>query len=172
MELKDLQKPHPVDTEFRGMAITYNANAFTSRWLRDAAARFKEAFEPMLKPVQKRAKAKKPDFIAEVAKSLNRSADSLDRGRDYYASLLAGTRDVPVLMSWDLTDGGKKVPCTVEGFKRLEGNILQDLYAFIRDHPLPKSPEMPTTKTSRTISGTTDAGSPIQATQPDESRIM
>lgn len=170
MELKDLQKPHPVDTEFRGMAITYNANAFTSRFLRKAAAEFRETFK--LGSVKKSKKLPKVDIIDSVANSLNRTADSLDKGRDYYASLLSGTSDVPVLMSWDLTDNGKEVPCNIEGFKRLEGNILQDIYAFIRDHPLPKSPETPTTKTSRTISGTTDAGSPIQATQPDESRIM
>lgn len=169
MEIKDLQTVNSVSTEFKGLPIVYNADAFTSDFLRRAAAKFREVFG---RPMPKRKAKKQSDPVESTALTLEETADRMDLEREFYAALIAGTPETPVLMSWELTDRGKAVPCNEMGLKRLEGKILQDLYEFMRDHRLPKSPEIPTTKASQTISATTGAGSHTPETQQVESPTM
>lgn len=171
MDIRDFRTINPINANFQGLDLTYNADAFTGDFLRRVASTFKEMFGEIAQPAQ--SESNPPENMVEsTVRILEETASRIDRTRDFYARILAGTDDTPVLMAWALTDKGNPIPCTEDGMKCLEGRVLQGLYEFIRDHPLPKSPEIPTTVASQTISATTDAGSPTPATLQEESPAM
>lgn len=155
----------------KSMSVTFNTDAFTPDFFRSAAQ--------MLRDIHKRAKdgdeqaveafkkAKKDEY-ERVVLSFEGQARSREIQREMYARLLAGTPDTPLLMDWELTRNGETIPITYDELNRLHPDFITDLYNFCLEHSVPKSPEIPTTAASPTISETTDAGSPTPAIHLEE----
>lgn len=151
----------------KSMSVTFNTDAFTPDFFRAAAAMFREiharAKEGDEQATEAFKRAKKDDN-ERVALNFDARARQLEIQREIYARLLAGTPDTPVLMDWELTRNGEKLAIDHDELSRLHPEFVQDLYNFCLEHSVPKSPEIPTTAASQTISETTDAGSPTPAT--------
>jgi hypothetical protein len=84
-----------------------------------------------------------------------------------YASLIKGTDDAPLLMSWDLTHNGDPVECSVIELQKRHPELLRDLYDFCVRVDRPKEQETRTTPPNRTISEISGGVTPIPETQPD-----
>lgn len=173
MELLDLDV-NPVKANFRGMDIVFNADAFTPDFFRNAAVKFRKLFKAAHAKAEAATKRQKnmTDAVERIAQTFEDNADGLEIDRDFFASILAGTEKIPVLMEWDLTDKGEPVPCTEVELRKRKPKLLKELYTFIVEASNPKSPEIQTTPTSKTISGNSDAGTPTQATQTGVNQIM
>lgn len=157
----------------KSMSVTFNADAFTPDFFRAAAQMFRDIH---------RATKAKDEEASQAFKSARKAKDENEQSalnfegmarrgeikREIYARLLAGTEDTPVLMAWELTRNGETIPITFEELNRLHPDFNEDLYQFCLEHSIPKSPEIPTTAASPTISETTDAGSPTPAIPRDE----
>lgn len=91
---------------------------------------------------------------------------------ELYASLIKGSEESPLLMSWDLTHEGQPVPCTVEELKKRHPQLLIDLYNACVRVDRPKLQETRTTATSRTTSDSTVASTPTPDTRTDAAPIM
>jgi hypothetical protein len=100
------------------------------------------------------------------------------RGRDteaickLYARLIKGSEDTPLLLSWDLTNGGQAVECSEAEVRKLHPNLLKDLYQFCLRVDRPKLQETRTTATSRTTSDNTVASTHTPDTRTDANPIM
>jgi hypothetical protein len=153
----------------KSMSVTFNADAFTPDFFRAAAQMFREihqqAKEGDTQATEAFKKAKKDDN-ERSALGFEAQARRLEIQREIYARLLAGTPDTPVLMDWELTRDGEPLPITAAELSRLHPDFVQDLYNFCLEHSIPKSPEIPMTAASPTISETTDAGSPTPVILP------
>lgn len=161
----------------KSMQVTFNADAFTPDFFRAAAQTFREIHRQAKAKDEEVSKAfksarKSKDDNEQVAMSFEGNARRLEIRREIYARLLAGTPDTPVLMDWELTRDGEAVPITFDELNRLHPDFVNDLYYFCLEHSVPKSPEIPTTAASPTISETTDAGSPTPVIQPDANQTM
>ena len=167
---------NPVTNTFtrhgKSMAVTFNTDAFTPDFFRAAAQMFREihaqakAGDEQATEAFKRAKK---DDNERSALGFEAQARRLEIQREIYARLLAGTSDTPVLMDWELTRNGETIPITHDELVRLHPDFVQDLYNFCLEHSVPKSPEIPMTAASPTISETTDAGSPTPVIPLEES---
>lgn len=159
----------------KSMSVTFNTDAFTPDFFRSAAQMFRDihtrAKQGDTEATEAYKKAKK-DENEKSALGFEARARQLEIQREIYARLLAGTPDTPVLMEWELTRNGETIPITTEELNRLHPDFITDLYNFCLEHSVPKSPEIPTTAASPTISETTDAGSPTPATPLDASLAM
>ena len=174
----------PKTVNFRGVKITYNADAFTPEFLRKAAQAYKGHYQPVLdalpdtNPVESdeaEPRSEKQTALVSLNRAVDRferSASTLEVERDVFAALLAGTPDNPVIMEWDLTRNGDPIPITEEVLRQMKPQIITDLWACIRDAADPKSPEIPQTSTSQTISATTNARSSSRETNTDTGPIM
>jgi hypothetical protein len=155
----------------KSMEVTFNTDAFTPDFFRSAAQMFREIHQQAkdgdAQATEAFKKAKKDDN-ERVALNFDARARQLEIQREIYARLLAGTPDTPVLMGWELTRDGETIPITLDELNRLHPDFVTDLYSFCLEHSVPKSPEIPTTAASPTISETTDAGSPTPATPLEE----
>jgi hypothetical protein len=166
----------PVKENFHGLNITFNADAFTPEFFRNAAAKFRELREitkaddeaaaaAMEKAVEDR------DMLEQTALNLESEARFQEAKRDIWSIML-----IPVLMEWDLTrvEKGKEVavPLTEDEIKKLKPALVEQLYTFCLEKSRPKEPEIPTIQTSPTISESTDAGSSLPEIQPAESPTM
>jgi hypothetical protein len=155
----------------KSMTVTFNTDAFTPDFFRNAAQMFREIHQQAkdgdTQATEAYKRAKKDDN-EKSALSFEAQARRLEIQREIYARLLAGTSDTPVLMDWELTRNGETIPITHDELSRLHPDFVQDLYNFCLEHSIPKSPEIPTTAASQTISETTAAGSPTPATPLDE----
>lgn len=155
----------------KSMSVTFNTDAFTPDFFRAAAQMFREIHARAKEgdtEATKAFKKAKDDDNERVALGFDAKARQGEIQCEMYARLLVGTPDTPVLMSWELTRGGEPVGITVDELKPLHPEFLTDLYNFCLEHSVPKSPEIPTTAASQTISETTGAGSPTPATPADE----
>ena len=155
----------------KSMSVTFNTDAFTPDFFRSAAQMFRdihrEAKEGDARATKAFKEAKKDDN-ERSALQFEAQARRLEIQREIYARLLAGTEETPVLMDWELTRNDETIPITYDELSRLHPDFVQDLYNFCLEHSIPKSPEIPTTAASQTISGTTAAGSPTPATPLEE----
>ena len=170
MELAELNKLEirAVDTDFHGLAITVNINAVTGRHYREAATKIRALLTP--KPAARKTKKKNTDRDAlEVFEGRGRETEMLC---DLYAGLLKGTPTEPLLMSWDLTDGGNPVPCTTDELRKRHPDLLKELYEFCLTVDRPKSRETRTEATNRTISDSTVATTPTPDTRMGVSQTM
>lgn len=155
----------------KSMSVTFNTDAFTPDFFRSAAQMFRDihrgakAGDEQATEAFKRAKK---DENEKSALGFEAQARRLEIQREIYARLLVGTPDTPVLMDWELTRNGEMIPITYDELSRLHPDFVQDLYNCCLEHSIPKSPEIPTTAASQTISETTAAGSPTPATPLDE----
>lgn len=159
----------------KSMSVTFNTDAFTPDFFRAAAQMFREihtrAREGDIEATEAFKKAKK-DENEKSALGFEARARQLEIQREIYARLLAGTEDTPVLMEWELTRNNEPIPVNFDELNRLHPDFVTDLYNFCLEHSVPKSPEIPTTVASPTISETTDAGSPTPAIQRVENPAM
>lgn len=151
----------------KSMRVTFNTDAFTPDFFRAAAQMFREIHRDAKlgdeQATEAYKKAKKDDN-EKSALGFEAQARRLEIQREIYARLLAGTPDTPVLMDWELTRSGETIPINRDELSRLHPEFVSDLYNFCLEHSVPKSPEIPMTAASPTISETTDAGSPTPAT--------
>lgn len=156
----------------KSMAVTFNTDAFTPDFFRAAAQMFRDIHQ-QAKDGDKKAteafKQAKKDDNERSALGFEAQARRLEIQREIYARLLAGTPDTPVLMDWELTRDGDPLPITYTELARLHPDFVQELYNFCLEHSIPKSPEIPMTAASPTISETTDAGSPTPVIPLDAS---
>jgi hypothetical protein len=181
MDILDFQV-NPVTADFRGVSITFNADAFTPEFFQETAKRLREVrkveqetnirFDELLN--------KEEDVINKSALALEKMANSMSLERDVYAAYLAGTEDVPVLMSWDFTRKVKQadgivveepVPCTFEVLKKLKAPLIRALYYWCLANLGPKEQEIQTTQTSPTISEISEDGSSTQDLPTDASLV-
>jgi hypothetical protein len=172
MELKELNQLEirVVDADFHGLNVSVNVNAVTGRHYREAATRI-GALLKRRSPARK-TKKKKIDTDQDVLAVFEGRGAETETLCDFYAGLLKGTEAEPLLVAWDLTDKGSSVPCTVEELRKRHPSLLKDLYEFCLTVDRPKSPETRITVTSRTISDSTVAITPIPDTQTDASPTM
>ena len=203
MELKRFKvKPRiaEFDREGEKVSITYNADIFTPEFFRLQASALKRRFKDALEldresarmQVQKEATLKafnardkraknitpKPDDLVatrgnDLAWTFEQEARMHELERDFFAELL-GNADNPIILDWDVTDNGEKVPVTVEVFKSLPPALVRDLYNFCSRAALPKSPGAMATapKTSTTPNATTDGFAQTGEHQAPESPVM
>lgn len=180
MDVLDFQA-NPLTETFtrhgKSMQVTFNADAFTPDFFRAAAQMFREIHrdakvkdEEATSALKSAKKAKNDN--EQVALNLDARARQLEIRREIYARLLAGTPDTPVLMGWELTRDGEPIDVNYDELSRLHPEAITDLYNFCLERSVPKSPEIPTTPASQTISETTDAGSPTPATPLDENQAI
>ena len=157
----------------KSMQVTFNADAFTPDFFRAAAQMFREIHQQAKQGDEQAAEAfkrAKKDDNERSALGFEAQARRLEIQREIYARLLAGTPDTPVLMEWELTREGEPIPITSSELSRLHPEFITDLYNFCLEHSIPKSPEIPMTAASPTISETTDAGSPTPVIPPGENQ--
>lgn len=176
MDVLEFQANPVIETFTRhgkSMQVTFNTDAFTPDFFRAAAQLFREIHKQAKdgddKASEAYKKAKKDDN-EKSALNFEAQARRLEIQNEIYARLLAGTKDTPVLMDWELTRNGETIPITADELRRLHPDFIQDLYNFCLQHSVPKSPEIPTTAASQTISETTDAGLPTPAIPLDENQ--
>lgn len=169
MELADLKKKsiRAVDGDFNGLAFTVNANAITGSYCRLAAAQI-EALEKGAKPKRKGKKLDLPSAI-EIFEGRGREIEDLCH---LYASLIKGSEDEPLLLTWDLTNEGDPVECSIAELKKLHLELLKEFWAECMRTGRPKSPEIRTTATSPTISDNTVATTRTLDTQTDANLNM
>jgi len=170
---------NPVTNTFtrhgKSMAVTHNTDAFTPDFFRAAACMFREIHQQAKKGDEQATEAfkrAKKDNNERSALGFEAQARRLEIQREIYARLLAGTPDTPVLMDWELTRDDQPLPITYDELSRLHPDFVQELYNFCLEHSIPKSPEIPMTAASPTISETTDAGSPTPVIPLDANRAM
>lgn len=159
----------------KSMSVTFNTDAFTPDFFRAAAQMFRDIYSRAKQgdtEASEAFKKAKKDENERSALGFEAQARRLEIQREIYARLLAGTEDTPVLMGWELTRNSEPLPITFDELNRLHPDFITDLYDFCLEHSIPKSPEIPMTAASPTISETTDAGSPTPAIQPDVSHAM
>jgi predicted transcriptional regulator len=157
------------------MQVTHNKDAFTPDFFRNAAQLFREIHQQAKRGDEKASEAFKKarkDENERVALNFEGMARRGEIQREIYARLLAGTEDTPVLMDWELTRSGEPIPITFDELNRLHPDFVEELYQFCLENSIPKSPEIPMTAASQTISETTAAGSPTPATLPDGNLTM
>lgn len=167
MELSDLKKLElrPVEDNFNGLNVVVNVNAITGRHCRDAAARIRAVTTA---PVKRKRNKKTPErTVLEVFEGRGKETEDLCA---LYASLLKGSADEPLLMSWDLTNEGEPIPCTEDELRKRHPELLKDLYEFCVNVDRPKSQETRITPPNRTISEISGGVTPIPEIPPAEDR--
>lgn len=171
MKLSELNKLalRPVDADFNGLKIVVNINAVTAQYCREAANKINTAIKNAAPPKSKRKKSSGPTTV-EIFKRNGREIEELCA---VYASLIKGTEEAPLLISWDLTDDQERaIECSEGELRKLHVPLLEDLWNCCLNVERPKRPETRTTATSRTISDNTVASTPIPDTRTDAAPIM
>lgn len=182
MELRELEKVNPMTVDFHGLSVTFNPDAFTDGFYYAVADRVRHRLTSEVKKAldDKPDESDIPEHARPALNLINRLADriklegeKITEEKESLIALLVGTPEAPVLLGWDLTDGGVPVPCNEEGlrtFKKKE--TLEDLWHTIRDAPFPKSQGIATIPQSQTTSESTQSPSASPATQAEDSPVM
>lgn len=145
--------------EGRGINVTFNADAFTPEFFRNAASRLREQFARAREEDKEfEKKLKKAKGVERTLLSFEENARILEIERDVYAALLTGTPGTPVLLEWGFTDKGEPLPITEEVLRGLHPRMVKDLYIFCTENALPKSPATAVTQTNQTTSATSEDG--------------
>lgn len=187
LEFQANPKTERFERNGKGMNITFNADAFTPEFFRNAAMRFRQVLTTAQKGDKSATDAfkkarKEKNALEQTALGLENQARYLESERDIYAVLLAGTPECPVLMEWELTRNidGVDVPILVseDEIRKLKPALVKDLYVFCLENSGPKSPEtpaplMPTAdRVSVTTSESTEDGSLTPDTPTPKNQIM
>lgn len=172
MELSEFKQREirAVEANFDGLPIVVNVNAVHGRHHRIAAERIKAAKTKA--DADRKPKKKKPNTDDILIESYEGRGRVTEIRCELYANLIKGTEDEPLLISWELTDQGEPIPCTVEELRKRNPQLLEDLYNFCIQVDHPKLQETRTTATNRTISDSTVATTPPQDTPTGESLTM
>lgn len=183
MELTDFEKVNPMTRDFRGLSVTFNPDAFTEGFFFSVAERFRRRFTEEVESIVTQASVnvdkELPEsaqrtlrMVNDIADRIKLNGDVIEANKRYYAALLVGTPDAPVLLQWDLTKEGAPVPCNEEGLLTLKDRTLKDLWEFVGDAANPKSQGMATIPDSQTTKQPTQSLSASPETQPEEDRLM
>ena len=183
MELRELEKVNPMTVDFRGLSITFNPDAFTDGFFYAVADRFRERFTAELQAAIDETPSEANDnlpveaqrvraLVNQIADRIKLEGDRIDGEKRFYAALLVGTPDSPVLLEWDLTDNSIPVPCNETGLLTLKHKTLEDLWMTVRDAANPKSQGVTAIPEKPTTSETTLSPSVSPETPPDDAQVM
>lgn len=132
-QLRDNPTTETFDDGGEGFTVTFNRNAFTPEFLRNAANQIRKLAETVHKAEAPKRRGKKqaeqPDPLTEseiTARSMEFNATFQEIEREVYADILAKH----VLSAWSITDDGEPVVPSKEVLVTLHPRTVRGLWEF------------------------------------------